>query len=61
MMRHSVTFVSRLYVACKSSVSQRESLCPYFISKLIVQDVEIVFCPYNYLLDKNIRGEGPLR
>ena len=34
----------------------REGLCPYFVSKAILGDVEIVFCPYNYLIDKKIRA-----
>ena len=33
----------------------REGLCPYFVSKAILGGVEIVFCPYNYLIDKKIR------
>ena len=34
----------------------REGLCPYFVSKAILGGVEIVFCPYNYLIDKKIRA-----
>ena len=31
------------------------SLCPYFMSKAVKDHVEIIFSPYNYLLDKGIR------
>lgn len=31
------------------------SYCPYFMSKKLVDDADIVFMPYNYLLDPKIR------
>ena len=30
--------------------------CPYYLSRTIADVAEIVFCPYNYLLNANIRG-----
>lgn len=29
--------------------------CPYFASQMLAETAEIVFCPYNYVMDKNIR------
>jgi len=31
--------------------------CPYFMSKAVKSNVEIIFAPYNYLLDKGIREQ----
>jgi Rad3-related DNA helicases len=33
-----------------------ESACPYYISRALAKDAEIVFCPYNYVLDPSIRN-----
>ena len=30
--------------------------CPYTLSQILEKDAEIVFAPYNYILDPNIRG-----
>ena len=35
--------------------SRHETICPFFAAKLIESDVQIVFAPYNYLLDRGIR------
>ena len=37
-----------------SSYSQNAA-CPYYLSRALAKQAEIVFCPYNYLLDPNIR------
>lgn len=29
--------------------------CPYYTARELVDDADIVFCPYNYLLDAQIR------
>jgi len=32
-----------------------ESACPYYLSRALVKGAELVFCPYNYVLDPSIR------
>lgn len=34
---------------------KRKRLCPYYASKELVDLVDIIFCPYNYLIDPRIR------
>ena len=36
---------------------KRTMFCPYFMAKAIKNEVDIVFLPYNYLLDTNIRDQ----
>ena len=36
---------------------RRETFCPFFTAKMVKSDVEIIFAPYNYLLDKGIRTQ----
>ncbi|KAI4484127.1 hypothetical protein M0804_007583 [Polistes exclamans] len=36
-------------------VGRTNNLCPYFASKNLVEDAEIIFCPYNYIIDPEIR------
>lgn len=31
------------------------SACPYFGARKLLEEAEIIFCPYNYILDPNIR------
>ena len=31
------------------------SACPYYISQVLAKDADLVFCPYNYVLDPQIR------
>eukprot|EP00977_Amphora_coffeiformis_P002711 scaffold521_cov167-Amphora_coffeaeformis.AAC.2 len=33
----------------------QNAACPYYLSRALAKTAEIVFCPYNYLLDPNIR------
>lgn len=33
-----------------------ESACPYYLSRILAKNADIVFCPYNYVLDPNIRA-----
>ena len=35
---------------------RRNDMCPFFAAKMIKSDVQIVFAPYNYLLDRGIRN-----
>ena len=34
---------------------RNNEMCPFFAAKMIKSDVQIVFAPYNYLLDRSIR------
>lgn len=34
----------------------KKSSCPYYGSRLLLKSAEIVFCPYNYIIDPVIRG-----
>ena len=36
------------------SLGQCETGCSFFTSQVLVADAEIVFCPYNYLLDPSM-------
>eukprot|EP01114_Cavostelium_apophysatum_P012798 TRINITY_DN2954_c0_g2_i1.p1 TRINITY_DN2954_c0_g2~~TRINITY_DN2954_c0_g2_i1.p1 ORF type:complete len:866 (+),score=174.26 TRINITY_DN2954_c0_g2_i1:149-2746(+) len=37
------------------SLGRSMKACPYFASHLIAADAELIFCPYNYLLDPTVR------
>nr|XP_033778676.1 Fanconi anemia group J protein isoform X3 [Geotrypetes seraphini] len=37
-------------------LGRRLKACPYYAARDLMQDAYIIFCPYNYLLDKQIRG-----
>ncbi|CAH1801196.1 unnamed protein product [Owenia fusiformis] len=45
--------IEDLVDVCKTKSLQA---CPYFLSRNIMTQVDIVFCPYNYLIDANIRA-----
>ena len=32
------------------------AICPYYTSRLLINDVQIILCPYNYLIDPRIRS-----
>jgi Rad3-related DNA helicase len=32
------------------------AICPYYTSRLLINDVQIILCPYNYLIDPRIRN-----
>ncbi|XP_046738702.1 Fanconi anemia group J protein homolog [Diprion similis] len=36
-------------------VGKQEAACPYFAARDLMMEAEIIFCPYNYLVDRNIR------
>lgn len=29
--------------------------CPYYVTRFLLQNADIIFCPYNYMIDPNIR------
>jgi hypothetical protein len=33
-----------------------ESACPYYLSRALAKRADLIFCPYNYVLDKDIRN-----
>jgi fanconi anemia group J protein len=35
---------------------KRRKGCPYFTARALAETAEIVFCPYNYLIDPVIRS-----
>jgi fanconi anemia group J protein len=35
---------------------KRKRLCPYYVARDLIDDAEIIFCPYNYLIDPRIRS-----
>lgn len=37
-------------------VGENRSVCPYFLSRGLTQDADIVFMPYNYLIDSKTRS-----
>jgi Rad3-related DNA helicase len=32
------------------------AICPYYTSRLLINDVQIILCPYNYLIDPRVRN-----
>jgi Fanconi anemia group J protein len=30
--------------------------CPYFASRALSKEAEVIFCPYNYLIDPSIKA-----
>ncbi|XP_011336322.1 Fanconi anemia group J protein homolog isoform X2 [Ooceraea biroi] len=37
------------------SLGRNIAACPYFAARSLMAEAEIIFCPYNYILDPNIR------
>ncbi|XP_012300982.2 Fanconi anemia group J protein isoform X3 [Aotus nancymaae] len=37
------------------SLGKKLRACPYYTARELIQDADIIFCPYNYLLDAQIR------
>ncbi|CAF1225283.1 unnamed protein product [Adineta ricciae] len=35
-------------------------VCPYYTSRLLINDVQIILCPYNYLIDPRVRNSMQL-
>lgn len=39
----------------------QESACPYYLSRALAKGADLVFCPYNYVLDPRIRNAMELQ
>lgn len=37
-------------------IGKKKKICPYFASRDVSTLVEVIFCPYNYLVDPKIRS-----
>lgn len=37
------------------TLGKKIKACPYYTARELMQDADIIFCPYNYLLDVQIR------
>ena len=37
------------------SLGRKLKACPYYTARELMQNADIIFCPYNYLLDAQIR------
>lgn len=42
------------------SLGKSKNVCPYFLSQLMAENADIVFSPYNYVLDERIRSKNDL-
>lgn len=38
------------------SLGRKKKSCPYYGTRLLLKTADIVFCPYNYIIDPVIRG-----
>jgi Rad3-related DNA helicase len=38
-----------------AKIGKRHTACPYFVARHLADSAELIFCPYSYLLDPNIR------
>ena len=38
-----------------AKIGKRNTACPYFAARHLADSAELIFCPYSYLLDPNIR------
>jgi len=47
---------SDIYKGLNRQENDEEAACPYFISRALATRAELIFCPYNYVLDKGIRN-----
>lgn len=42
-------------------IGRAEEMCPYYLSKYIRKNADIVFMPYNYILDPMVRGNMDIK
>lgn len=42
------------------SVGRKLKMCPYYASKELISDADIIFMPYNYLLDPSVRKSNKI-
>jgi hypothetical protein len=52
----SISSVSFLQINILSLFSEKSKLCPYYVARDLAPIVDIIFCPYNYLIDPRIRS-----
>lgn len=43
------------------SLGAKKASCPYYGTRLLLRTADIVFCPYNYIIDPVIRGTVRLK
>ena len=48
--------VSNIPTDERNNTTNVDAVCPYYISQLLSSHAEIVFAPYEYILDENIRN-----
>jgi Rad3-related DNA helicase len=44
-----------------AKIGKRHTACPYFAARHLADSAELIFCPYSYLLDPNIRRSTRVR
>lgn len=44
-----------------AKIGKRHTACPYFVARHLADSAELIFCPYSYLLDPNIRRSTRVR
>lgn len=37
------------------AIGKDQGACPYFAARSLMEHADIIFCPYNYILDPDIR------
>ena len=58
LKRKKVVFFSVSFVEINILVLfyEKSKLCPYYVARDLTPIVDIIFCPYNYLIDPRIRS-----
>lgn len=56
MHSHSVLSLQVYDIEDLVKFGKRENACPFYISRTIFESAELVFCPYNYIVDPAIRS-----
>jgi Fanconi anemia group J protein len=55
MLSASLSVVQVHDIEDLARIGSRHKACPYFAARHLADTAELVFCPYSYLLDPNIR------